>query len=258
MDMQHRWMGWLVLGSFVITAACSDSDSAGLGNLSGLEVRVGIEQEYLPFHWADPDTGERTGADHDLIAEICRRVGCVPRFVVHEWETMIDSVAQGRFDLAASGIAIVAERAAIVDYSEPYLRNARRILVRRGESRFADAAELRDGAFIVAAQSATTNEASASELVGDARVRSFAETADAVAALAVGEVDAVIVNEVAGGGYIGDYRREVQLVGEDLAVDDLGIIFPPGSDLVVPFNQALRAMKSDGALDAITARYFGR
>ena len=219
---------------------------------------MGIEQEYLPFHWADPDTGERTGADHDLIAEICRRLGCEPRFVVHEWETLIESVAQGRFDLAATGIAILPERAAIVDYSEPYLRNARRILVRRDESRFTDAAGLRDGDFFVGAQTATTNEASASELVGADRVRSFAQTAEAVAALVAGEVDAVIINEIAGGGYIGDYLEQVELIGEDLAVDDLGIIFPPGSNLVVPFNQALQAMKSDGTLDTITSHYFGR
>ena len=219
---------------------------------------MAIEEEYLPFHWADPDTGERTGADHDLIVEICQRLGCEPRFVVHDWATMIDSVAAGRFDLAATGIAILPERAEIVDYSEPYLRNARRILVRRDESRFTDAAGLRDGDFIVAAQEATTNEASAAELVGADRVRTFAQTAEAVAALVAGDVDAVIINEIAGGGYIGDHTEQVELIGEDLAVDDLGIIFPPGSDLVSPFNQALQAMKSDGTLDTITSHYFGR
>ena len=250
--MQHRWLGWLLVGLLAVAAACSDDDSTGL---DGREVRVAIEEEYLPFHWADPETGERTGADHDIIVEICQRAGCVPRFVVHEWATMIDAVAEGRFDLAATGIAILPERAEIVDYSEPYLRNARRILVRQGESRFTDAAGLRDGDFIVAAQEATTNEASALELVGPDRVQTFAQTAEAVAALAAGDVDAAIINEIAGGGYIGDHFEQVELIGEDLAVDDLGIIFPPGSDLVAPFNQALRSMKSDGTLQAITSRY---
>ncbi len=258
--MWHRWTRRLLPGllAVAVVAACSDDDSAGgMADLGGVEVRVGIEQEYLPFHWADPDTGERTGADHDLITEICRRAGCIPRFVAHDWATLIDSVAQGQFDLAATGIAILPERAEIVDYSEPYLRNARRILVRQGESRFTDAAGLQDGDYLVAAQAATTNEASAIELVGTDRVRSFAQTAEAVAALVAADVDAVIINEIAGGGYIGDHHQQVELIGEDLAVDDLGIIFPPGSNLVVPFNQALQSMKSDGTLDAITTRYFG-
>lgn len=255
--MQSLLVRLLLLVSVVAAASCSD-DSDGLADLDGREVSVGIEMEYLPFHWADPDTGERTGADHDLIVEICERLRCVPQFVVNDWETMIESVSQRRFDLSATGIAVRPERAEIVDYSEPYLRDDLGILVRRGEHRFAGATELSDGDFIVGAQVATVLSARAEELVGAERVQTFAHTIEAVTALLDGDVDAVIIGGLAGVGYIDDHNGAVEFIGEPLVGNHLGIIFPQGSDLVDPFNQALRAMKSDGTLQAIIDHYFYR
>ena len=87
----------------------------------------------------------------------------------------------------------------------------------------------------MAAQDGTTNHAGAVDLVGTNRVRAFA-----------------------GAGYVGFHDSDVTMIGEELAVDDLRIIFPRSSDLVGPFNEALSAMNSDGSLAAITDRYFSR
>ena len=50
---------------------------------------------------------------------------------------------------------------------------------------------------------------------------------------------------------------ELELIGEGLSSDSLGFIFPLGSDLVGPINEALAAMKADGSLAEISGRYFG-
>jgi polar amino acid transport system substrate-binding protein len=39
-------------------------------------------------------------------------------------------------------------------------------------------------------------------------------------------------------------------------MDQFGFIFPQGSDLVEPVNQALTAMKADGFLDELARKYF--
>jgi polar amino acid transport system substrate-binding protein len=67
----------------------------------------------------------------------------------------------------------------------------------------------------------------------------------------------VIIDETAGQGYIGENADKVKLVGPSLSSDQLGFIFPSGSDLVKPVNQALEAMRQDGALDKISAQFFG-
>ena len=85
----------------------------------------------------------------------------------------------------------------------------------------------------------------------------FEEFGFVIQSLIAGDVDAVIIDEVAGQGYIGENADQVELIGESLSSDQLGFIFPKGSKWVAPINEALAEMKSDGKLEEISSRYFG-
>ncbi len=66
----------------------------------------------------------------------------------------------------------------------------------------------------------------------------------------------MILDETAGQGYVGENAESVELIGPAITSDQLGFIFPKGSDLVEPFNQAIESMQSDGTLEAINAVHF--
>jgi polar amino acid transport system substrate-binding protein len=69
-------------------------------------------------------------------------------------------------------------------------------------------------------------------------------------------VDAVIIDDVAGQGYVGENAEQIKLLPDVLKADEeLGYIFPPGSDLVAPFNMALMSMIVDGTLNEINAAW---
>jgi polar amino acid transport system substrate-binding protein len=70
-------------------------------------------------------------------------------------------------------------------------------------------------------------------------------------------VDAVIIDETAGQGYLGENADELKLVGRSLSSDQLAFIFPKGSDLVAPVNQAIQSMAADGFLSELNTTYFG-
>ena len=243
--------------------ACSGADSASDGGvasdsaLGGRRVTVAVENAYLPFNYLDPDTGEPTGWDYDVIEEICRRLDCEPVFEDFPWEPMIQAVSDGQFDMAADGITITPERAEIVDFSDGYINLDQRLLVRIGEARFADENEFAAGDYVLGTQIGTTNYDTGVELVGLDRVESYEEFGFVVQSLIAGDVDAVILDETAGQGYIGENVGEVKLIGGSLSSDQLGFIFPKGSDLVGPINGALADMKHDGTLEEISSRYFG-
>ena len=62
--------------------------------------------------------------------------------------------------------------------------------------------------------------------------------------------------DTAGQGYVGADREQLELLPGSISSDELGFIYPKGSDLVAPVNFALKQMKADGTLQAINDKYF--
>jgi hypothetical protein len=94
-------------------------------------------------------------------------------------------------------------------------------------------------------------------MVGEARVVAFDTFGDAVQALINGDVNGVVIDDTAGVGYVGVNADKIKLLPEKLVGQELGFVFPKGSDLVEPFNAAIAAMKADGTLEALAKKWFG-
>lgn len=235
------------------------SDTGGgdyVVDLGGREVTIAIENAYPPFNSLD-ENGNPIGWDYDVWDEICKRLNCVPVYKEASWEGMIQAVADGQFDAAADGITITEDRAEIVDFSDPYIAIEQRLLVRLGEDRFESIEDLAaDESFLLGTQTGTTNYETAVKFLPEERIKAFEQFPFAVQALIAGDVDAVIIDEVAGLGYTGENKEDLELIGPSISSDGLGFIYPKGSDLVDPVNQALAAMMSDGWLDSINDKWF--
>ncbi len=228
-----------------------------LPDLGGREITIAVENAYLPFNFVSLETGEPGGWDYDFINEACRRLNCKPVWIEFAWDTMIASVAEGQFDMAADGITITEERAKSVDFSIGYANIEQRLLVRIDETRFDTIEELAaDPNLKLGEQVGTTNYETAKKYVPEDRIVAFDTFGLAVQALIAGDVDGVVIDEVAGLGYVGANADKVKLVGPSLSSDQLGFIFPKGSDLVEPFNLVIMQMKQDGTLDQINAKWF--
>jgi len=240
--------------------APAPAEESGLPDLGGREILIAVENAYNPFNFIDEATGDAVGYDYDLFNEACARLNCTPTFVQTSWDTIVavmGGTGQAEFDIAADGVTITAERAQHVDFSTPYIRLAQQLLVNADEDRFNNADELKavDG-FKVGAQPGTTNYDLAVELFGEDNVVAFDQYGLIVQALINGDIDATVMDNVAGEGYIGANPDKLKLVGDELTSEELGFVFPQGSDLVDPIDQALAAMDADGTLDAIYAKWF--
>jgi polar amino acid transport system substrate-binding protein len=234
-----------------------EAETGGLPDLGGREVTIAVENQYLPFNYIDPETGEPAGWDYDTWDTICEMLNCVPVYVEAGWEGMIQAVADGQYDAAADGITITDERAEIVDFSDGYINIEQRLLVRADEDRFSSVEEVQnDDSMVIGTQVGTTNFETARELFGEDRIQAFETFPFAVQALLSGDVDAVVIDEVAGQGYVGENAEELKLVGESMSSDSLGFIFPQGSDLVEPVNMVLAEMKASGQLEELAQQYF--
>jgi polar amino acid transport system substrate-binding protein len=229
-----------------------------LPDLEGRVITVAVENAYMPFNFIDEETGEADGWDYDAMAEICERLNCVPEYIETGWDGMIVAVSNGEYDMATDGITITEERAEIVDYSTGYVDLAQRMMIRIDEDRFAEVDEfVADESLIIGVQTATTNYFVAEELVGEDRLVAYDTFGFAVQALIAGDVDAVVMDDVAGQGYVGVNAEDIVLLEEALSEEQLGFIFPLGSDLVEPINAALASMEEDGMLLEINNKWLG-
>jgi polar amino acid transport system substrate-binding protein len=232
-----------------------------MNDLGGQELRIAVENAYNPFNFIDAESGETIGYDYDIFDEICARVNCTPVFVETSWDAMVAIMGgEGNFDtfdVGADGITITPERAEHVDFSEPYIQLSQVLLVRIDEDRFSDADGLAaDDDLLVGSQPGTTNYDTAAELVGEDRIVAYDQFGVAVQALINGDVDAVVMDNVAGIGYVGANPESLKITGDPLTSEELGFIFPKGSELVAVVNDTLAAMQEDGTLDELFAKWF--
>ncbi len=231
---------------------------SGLPDLGGREVTIAVENQYLPYNYIDPTTGEPAGWDYDVWDEICALLNCTPIYVEASWEGMIQAVADGQYDTAADGITITEERAKMVDFSAGYMSIEQRLLVRIDEDRIESIDDIvNNEELVLGTQTGTTNYETAKKYLSEDRIQAFEQFPFAVAALNAGDVDAVIIDETAGQGYKGENADALKLVGPSMSSDQLGFIYPLGSDLVEPVNAALTELAQNGFLDEVNAVYFG-
>ncbi len=234
------------------------AESAGLPDLGGREVTIAVENAYLPFNYIDPATGEPAGWDYDVWNEICSLINCTPVYVEAGWEGMIQAVADGQYDAAADGITITPDRAEIVDFSIGYINIEQRLLVRLDEDRIESIDDIVNNEdLVLGTQTGTTNYETAKSFLPESRIQAFEQFPFAVQALLAGDIDAVIIDEVAGQGYLGENADKLKLVGPSMSSDQLGFIYPKGSDLVDPVNAAIRELAQNGFLEAVNLKYFG-
>ena len=121
-----------------LLAACTPrpgAESAPAGNAStpptsARNVTFAVENGYVPFNFIRTDTRAAEGWDYDVAAELGRRLGFTPVFREIAWDSMIQGIATGQFDLAGNGITITDERKKSVLFSEPYYTGGISALVR--------------------------------------------------------------------------------------------------------------------------------
>jgi polar amino acid transport system substrate-binding protein len=247
-----------LMGLALIAPAAMAQD---LPDLAGKEVVVVTENAYPPLQFLDK-SGAAVGWEYDAMAEIAKRINITVKYENTSWDAMIPAVSEGQFDIGMTGITIKDERKEKVDFSEPYMRSEMLMIVRGDETRFTDAASFAAiPELLVSAQPGTSPFYAAVYNILDgneenSRIIKFETFGAGLEALKSGDVDLTLPDSTAANGYVQASNGGLKIIGEPLASEDFGFIFPKGSELVAPINAAIAAMKADGTLDALNQKWF--
>ena len=225
-------------------------------DLEGRQLQVGSDTTYPPFETINED-GEPVGFDVDVVKAICERINCEAEFVTTAWDGIFPALANGEFDMVASGVSITEERDQIVDFSDPYLVVSQAITTRvEDEDLTADSFTNPDSDLTLGAQLGTTNAELGAELVGEQRLRTYDDFNSAILALLNGDVDGVIIDGVTADAFVQQYAGELVVNIEGLTSDPLGLVFQEGDPLIDAFNWGLAQIQEDGTLDELVAEWF--
>lgn len=237
---------------------CLGDPAKMVADLNCRKVTIALENAYLPFNYILVSSNQPGGWDYEAWNEICARLNCTPVFSETPWDSLVQQVADGQFDVGANGVTITEERQQQVDFSEPYKTVEQMLLVRKGETRINSIQDIvNDTSLKLGTQISTTNYLAAAKYLPEERIQGYEQFPFAIQALLSGDLDAVIIDEIGGSGYIAQDPDHLQFASEPVTSDEqLGFLFPKGSDLVAPVNQALDAMRADGTLDRLDEKYF--
>ncbi len=254
----------LVLASLVLTACGSKTTTAGNGggtggtaglpDLKGKTITVAVENAYPPFNSIDSATGKGIGWDYDAVAEICKRLNCVPEFKQAAWDGIFPAMQAGEFDMLADGVTLTEERAKIVDFSTPYVEVNQFLMVRNAETRSVE--QMRDDPNTkIGTQIGTTNEIAAKAYFTNKTIQSFEDFGAAVLALKSGDIDGVVIDNIAGLGFMRENEGTFKFAGQIATGEKLAFVFPPKSTLKDDVNAALAAMQADGTLEQFNKKW---
>lgn len=242
----------------VFPAPSSGASSGTLPDLGGRAVQVGSDTTYPPFESVDAN-GKIVGFDIEIVDAICAKINCKATFTTTDFQGIFAALAQGRFDMVASGVTITDERKKTVDFSLPMMKNTQVLLVRADETRVNSTADLKNPEIKVAVQNGTTNEITARKLVADPdkQVVLFDDFNLAVASVLNKQADVVVIDTFAGAALLEQNKGKVKTVGEQFGDETLGYVFKKGDTAFIDaFNAGLKAVVKDGTYKTLCEKWW--
>ena len=226
---------------------------AQVADLDGAEISVGSDTAYPPFEFVD-EAGEIVGFDVDLLEAICERANCTSTFVTAGFDGIFAALSAGEYDAVASAVTITEERAAVVDFTRPYL-NAGQVVTVPVNSDIGGAEDL-DG-LTVGVQLGTTGDLEASNYTSETNIQRYQTIDLAMAALAQGDIDAVIADAPTSADIVSkEFTESLTLVGTPFTTEYYGIAVQKQTpEITSAFNAAIAELAEDGTLAEIAENW---
>ncbi len=237
----------LLVLSFLLTAtACVQAQT----------LRVGLAPEQPPLVFRD---GERiVGLEADnarAVGEIIgRRVELVPLAATE----LLPALEQGRVDVIMSGLSVTPERAARVEFVEPYLQAGQMAIMQINRvSRFGQPWAIYSEAIRVGVVVGSRGEAFARRDLTDAVVLPYPGVYQAITALRAGEVD-LLVHDPATSWMLATSDDYTDLISQNHLLTEEPLAWAVRREdpaLAAELARALSMMRSNGTLDYIIDRW---
>ena len=215
---------------------------------------MGTNAAFKPYEFYEGT--EIVGIDAEIAAAICEKLGYQLEIIDMDFATLIPVLVSGKIDFAMAGMTVTEERLQSVNFSVSYATGVQSIIVPiDGPIKNVDDLYAEGASYTIGVQEGTTGDIYCTDDFGDENVLKFKTGPDAVAALAAGKIDAVVLDNNPAKAYIETYDNLI-LLDTDYAVEDYAIaIALDNAELKEKIDAALAELIADGTVDEIILKY---
>lgn len=235
------------------TTAPEKTDAQASSAESGQVLRIATESSFKPFSYTDAE-GNLVGFEIDLANALCQQMQAKCEISSQDWDGLIPGLTAQKFDAIMAGMSITPERAEVVQFSEPYFKNAL-VLVTKQDSPLT--LEKLAGKS-VAVQRATVAAQYLAEHYPKINVKLYDTQDNTYLDLKAGRVDGLFSDKVPALDWLkSEAGKGYGVNGQEIDIDDqVAIALRKNDPLVDKFNQALNDLKANGEYDKIVKTYF--
>lgn len=217
----------------------------------------GIDANYPPFAFVDK-TGKPAGFDVESMDWIAKKMGFTVEHRPMDWDGIIPSLLAKKIDMVCSGMSISPERAARVNFSNPYWEVRKYLLV--AEKRPLTKDELLQGKKTLGVQGGTNEAELLKEGIGkngwNYTLKFYDSPPLAIEDLINGRIDGAAIDSAPAEEAIGKGKKPVKVAGEFAAPDDFGVaVRKDDKALLDLINKGYELLKKDPYWETLKARY---
>ena len=221
------------------------------------------EATYPPFVSMNADSNNLVGFGPELVQAVCQEMKVQCNLVNAPWDSLIPSLAMGKYDALFGGMAITKAREKVVDFSLPYYQNSITFVVNKKSPLTVSEASLKGKT--IGVQGGTTFQQYLQVKYGKAvKLKTYASNMTALLDLKSGRVDAVFVDKPVAALWVKkEANKDYKMVGN--IYDEK--MFGPGNAIAINKNnaalkqaldKAIVALQKSGKLKQLQEKWFGK
>ena len=215
---------------------------------------MGTNAAFPPYEFYED--GVIVGIDAEIAAAICEKLGYDLEILDMDFGGLISAVASGKIDFAMAGMTKTPEREQSVNFTVTYATGVQSIIVPENSPiTCLDDLYAESAGYKIGVQQGTTGDIYCTDDFGPDNVLQFLTGADAVAALVVGKVDCVIIDNNPAKAFV-DANEGLKLLETDYSEEEYAIaIALDNTELLSRIDAALEELIADGTIAEIVAYY---
>ncbi len=219
---------------------------------------LGLDASFPPMGYTDDD-GNIIGYDIDLAKEVASRLGVEFKAQPIDWDAKEMELSTGKIDCIWNGFTMSEERSKALAFTRPYLANDQVVVVKK-DSVFNNLKDLAGKKVGLQTGSSAQDAVEGNEEFKNSlkELVYFKDNMTALNDLAVGGIDAVVMDSVVANYSIAQTKKPLRLLSESLAKESYGVGFRKNDvKLRDEVQKILDEMEQDGTVANISTKWFG-